>query len=220
MILEQVERGGSYNEEALNRYLAARREDLDSALSFLAPASSGAELNARLEFVLGGRQVTRGPSPSELPQELVERSAVIGAERGRARALAENLRDPVTGRFVNPFEHIGRFGQGFDDIMLRGTDRWHDPVAVVEYKGGGARLDPGQMELDWVVGNIRRLYLEGGPSGREWARVLSRALSEGRLEGVAFSTPLEHGVPQETTVIDRWHYPATHLADVLSPPSP
>ncbi len=66
----------------------------------------------------------------------------------------------------------------------------------------------GQGELDWVVGNIQRLHHEGGPKGQEYARQLARALREGRLKGIAYSTPMT----DVTRVIKAWKYePEDHI---------
>jgi hypothetical protein len=100
----------------------------------------------------------------------------------------------------------GSFDQGFDDVMFRGTADKGE-VWIVEYKGGGSRLAVGQMEPEWVLYNIRRLCLSGGTTGQYWARLLATAANEGRLHGVAFSTPIKAGVPKKTKAIRApWQY--------------
>lgn len=95
--------------------------------------------------------------------------------------------------------------------MKKGPSLDIGDVYVLEYKGGESGLAKGQMELDWIVGNIRRLYTEGGPAGQQWARTLAKALREGRLKGIAYSTPLVGNAPQPTKTIKTWTYPATPL---------
>jgi hypothetical protein len=82
-------------------------------------------------------------------------------------------------------------------------------VYIVEYKGGpSAGLLPGQMERAWVVKNIQRLYLEGGTDGRIWAERLAKALGEGRLRGIAYSTKQEAAIASQTITetIGHWDY--------------
>jgi hypothetical protein len=112
--------------------------------------------------------------------------------------------------FDNPIKG-GRYLQGLDDVMKKGPSLDTGEVWVVEYKGGTSQLSKGQMEFDWIVGNIRRLYTEGGPTGQQWARTLAKALREGRLRGVAYSTPLIGNAPQPTTTLKTWTYPAMSL---------
>ena len=59
------------------------------------------------------------------------------------------------------------------------------------------------MTLDWVKGNIQRLFREGGPTDKALAQKLAKALSEGRLKGKVYSTPIKNGVPQETKIEDK-----------------
>jgi hypothetical protein len=67
---------------------------------------------------------------------------------------------------------------------------------VAEYKGGTATLAQGQMSLQWVQTNINRLINAGDPMGM----ALDRALKQGRLSGITYSTPVSGGVPQATRV--------------------
>ena len=133
----------------------------------------------------------------------------IGVSQGRTFAKKQwaliDSEAAIGRKFVNPVRG-GSFDQGFDDIMFRG-DPLKDHVYVVEYKGGGSRLAEGQMEADWVQYNIVRLCLAGGEAGKHWARLLAQAATEGRLRGVAFSTPLRNGIPGKTrTMRAPWEY--------------
>ena len=118
----------------------------------------------------------------------------IGVAAGRATAQAQGLE--LTG-WQNPFANRGAFGQGFDDIMRGPTG---DPV-IVEYKGGSSRLAVGQMEEQWVRRNIERLRQVGDPTFAE----LRVALSEGRLSGVVYSTPIKSGIIQPTKATWIWY---------------
>jgi hypothetical protein len=96
---------------------------------------------------------------------------------------------PSERTFVNPFLYKGKYGQGFDDILVKGGNLDTGIIAITEYKGGRAGLGKGQMTLDWVLGNIEKLEREGGEPGRFWAGKLRKAMQEGRLEGMLYSTP-------------------------------
>jgi hypothetical protein len=160
------------------------------------------DLEAKLRYIDEGGEIQKLKSAEEL---LEERGFVhdMGVKHGRSYAQKAGLKD---AGFKNPFEHIGSHGQGFDDIMLDGTDLDTGIIYIVEYKGGAAGLRPGQMELAWVLQNIKRLATEGGTDGKKWADILLRAFREGRLKGVAYSTPLKGGAVQPTKVIGAWEY--------------
>ena len=197
--LERIKKTGTYDEEALRKYLANRRVDLDAALNDIINGTDNTtRLNQLLEFFNSDGKVTRGISPEVIAARKAL-AADIGVTYGRIQAGNEGL---VSAHFVNPFEHIGSHGQGFDDIMLRGKDIERDIVYIIEYKGGEARLASGQMEQQWVIDNIRRLYREGGPTGQEWARKLAKALEEGRLRGRGYSTPVDKGAASVTEVLN------------------
>ena len=130
---------------------------------------------------------------------------------GRAQAAKDGLK--VTA-FESPFK-MGSHGQGIDDlaveaaegiegVAVKGPSLETDLVYVLEHKGGEAGLRKGQMEIDWIVTNIQRLYREGGPEGRKWAGVLAKALEEGRLRGRAYSTEVVKDAAGATTVIKDW----------------
>jgi len=204
-LLSRMSETGGYDDAALRKYLYDRRTDLSKAISQIEGSNTGGDLNAYLAYFNTGREITRLPPQGDprLLLELRDRAYGYGVERGRAKALAEG-HDRVG--FSNPFEFKGRYGQGFDDVMKKGPSLDLGEIHIVEYKGGDAVLARGQMELDWVVGNIRRLYVEGGLSGQQWARTLAKALREGRLRGVVYSTPVVGGTPQPTTTIRTWSY--------------
>ncbi|MDQ4136266.1 MAG: hypothetical protein M3158_08795, partial [Pseudomonadota bacterium] len=209
-LLSRLAETGGYDQAALKKYLYDRRADLDKAISQIEGVHTGKDLDTWLDFYNRGREVKKLP-PKGDPKLLMEqrdRAHDVGVDRGRAKAKADGL-DPIA--FKNPFERQGRYGQGFDDVMKKGPSQDTGEIWIVEYKGGDARLSTGQMELDWVIGNIRRLYLEGGPDGQQWARTLTKALREGRLRGVAYSTPLIGNAPQTTVQVGAWTYKPTNL---------
>jgi hypothetical protein len=211
-LLSRLKETGTYNEAALKEYLYNRRDDLSRAISQIEGTKNAGDLNAWLEFynTRGEKDIKKLPaqgSPAELLAQR-DRAHDFGVERGRAQASTDGMSQVG---FDNPFERYGRYGQGFDDVMKKGPSLDKGDVYIVEYKGGDAVLSKGQMELDWVLGNIRRLYTEGGPAGRQWARTLAKALREGRLKGVAYSTPVVDGSPQPTVTIKEWAYQPTNL---------
>ncbi|HKJ68645.1 MAG TPA: hypothetical protein VKA68_11860, partial [bacterium] len=146
-----------------------------------------------------------GELPEGAQREIEPREAAIegahdvGVSHGRAAAEDMGLTD---ANWVNPFEYRGKFGQGFDDVMQDSAGN----LWIVEYKGGAADLAPGQMSRDWVVSRINRYRTQGGPLGEFWADRLEDALNNNQLRGVAFSTPIEGRVPQQTVEIGRWQY--------------
>ena len=93
----------------------------------------------------------------------------------------------------------------------RGRNWDKDLIYIIEHKGGTAKPSPGQMELDWVIENIQRLYREGGPEGRMWAGRLSKALQEGRLRGKILSHRCRTGSGGATTITDLAPYKATKV---------
>jgi len=204
-VLARLKETGTYDEAALKEYFHERRHKLDEAIAAIAGVRTAADLDAWVAFYNKGGAVTRLP-PKEDPRILAavaERSHDIGVERGQKMAGGDGL--TATGFDKQSPIKGGKFGQGFDDIMHRGGLDTGE-VWIVEYKGGSARLAEGQMSLDWVVGNIRRLRLEGGAVGQAWAQVLSKALREGRLKGVAYKTPVVGNVALPTYKIDTWDY--------------
>ncbi|HYU35974.1 MAG TPA: DUF4157 domain-containing protein [Thermoanaerobaculia bacterium] len=204
--------GPGYDEAALRKYLYDRRGELTAAISQLEQSKTPADLNAKLAFLntKGEKGIEKLPAREDprIRGELVERAHDIGVKYGESQAKADGLIDVG---FDNPIQ-IGGFDQGFDDVMRQGPNLDTGDVYIVEYKGGSARLAPGQMEFDWVVGNIRRLYNEGGSAGQSWARALAKALREGRLKGVAYSTPLSGGSPLPTAKVGTWAYKPTRIA--------
>ena len=215
--LERLKATGQYHEPNLREFLYKNRDDLDKAIGDVMASKTSRQLD---EF-LRNRMLAEFPVGPRLPPRedprvrglMVERSHDIGVMHGRAYATGE-LKLRGFG-FKNPFERFGKYGQGFDDIMVVGGDLETGIVYIVEYKGGGVGLDAGQMELDWVVGNIRRLFREGDKAGQELARDLSKALREGRLKGVALSTPLEGNIAKETKELANWDYDVKKLGSKL-----
>jgi regulator of replication initiation timing len=201
--LEKIKKTGAYNEEALREFLYKRRGALDSALSdIIGGTNDAAHLNSLLEYFNSGGKITKGVDRAAIAGK-VEQSFLIGESGGRAAASSAGLQSV---QFENPFRYIGKYGQGFDDVMAKGVNLDKDMIYILEYKGGGATLDAGQMELQWVVDNIQRLYREGGVEGQKWAQKLAAALSEGRLRGRAYSTPITNGAADATAMIKEWNY--------------
>ena len=134
-----------------------------------------------------------------------------GSQLGRQHA-EQHLKLVDEFGWDNPFDHHGRYGQGFDDILVgRRGQIW-----IVEYKGGEATLSRGQMERAWVQGNIDRLvqgrglrpeFAADAVSRRyyqEMGEYLQRALDNGELHGVTISTPrLENGLFGPSKVVQR-----------------
>ncbi|HLT40899.1 MAG TPA: hypothetical protein VK034_31695, partial [Enhygromyxa sp.] len=163
------------------------------------------QLEGRLKHARAKKPITKLPSA----EELLEQKGYahdMGVKHGQAYAQSSAGGNLKPAGFVNPFEHIGSHGQGFDDIMGAADDLDKADVFIVEYKGGTAKLSDGQMELAWVLGNIRRLAVDGGDAGRRWADTLMRAFREGRLKGVAFSTELDGAAVKPTKKIQEWSY--------------
>lgn len=208
-LLNRLKETGAYDEAALKDYFHDRRNDLNGAITKLEGVKTAADLNATLQYYNSGGKVTVLPPQGDprLLAEAAERSHDLGVKHGKAQAGTDGLTD--TG-FDNPIKG-GKFGQGFDDVMHKGANLDTGDVFIVEYKGGTASLAPDQMSLDWVVGNIRRLANEGGLSGQAWARILAKALREGRLKGVAYKTPVVSGTPGTTVTIGSWNYPKTRI---------
>jgi hypothetical protein len=201
--------GRSYDQAALKEYLYKRRENLDEAILNISGTKNTADFNAWLEYYNHGKGTITELPPKGDPAELrarIDRAHDTGVNQGRAAAVAEGLRK---AGFDNPFERQGRYGQGFDDIMLKGADLDSGDIYIVEYKGGDAQLSEGQMSLEWVLGNIDRLANEGGANGQAWARTLKKALREGRLKGVVYYTSLEGNAPKPTRRVDWGTYKAT-----------
>jgi hypothetical protein len=208
--LEKLSKTGQVDEVLLNEFLAHQRKigRTNEAIDVITQRdmTTAELLNTRLEewtVFLAKKTITIGPSPGTKAKQQMERqrSHDIGVKHGKEMATKGGL---VDIKFDNPFAETGAFGQGFDDIMVRGGDLDTGIVHVVEYKGGSADLSPGQMSLAWVLGNIRRLYYAGrGATDQHIALKLAKALREGRLEGTIFRTPVDRGIPGETTTEER-----------------
>ena len=135
----------------------------------------------------------------------------IGVEKGREAAQALDKLKP--SGWVNPLEHRGGFGQGFDDIMLKPNG---DPV-IVEYKGGSAELGTGQLSREWVQRNID-LLREAGDNAM--ADKLQAALDTGKLEARVYRTPLDtDGKPLPTMRDVPITYPPKAPATPVAQPS-
>ncbi|WP_354348872.1 DUF4157 domain-containing protein [Pseudarthrobacter sp. PvP090] len=223
-LLERVAKTGNYDENLLREYLYKRRELLDSAIHDLGmiantkriqAGTAAKDLNAWLAFMTDPtKAITKLDDPLV---KLARRNLAhdIGVLGGRAQAAKDGLK--VTA-FTSPFK-MGSHGQGLDDlaveaaegiegIAVKGPSLEADLIYVLEHKGGEAGLRKGQMEIDWIVTNIQRLYREGGPEGRKWAGTLAKALDEGRLRGRAYSTEVVKDAAGATMVIKEWIYKA------------
>jgi hypothetical protein len=217
-ILKRIKRAGPYNEDALRTFLYNRRgsaESLDKAISDIdryagsksvQQGSAASDLNSFLEFINNPKNAITNLDSVEEVMKRIHLAHDVGVSGGRAQAKAEGL---TITNFDTPFKQ-GAFGQGFDDVAIKGANWDKDLIYIIEHKGGEAGLSEGQMSLEWVVGNIQRLYREGGPTGKMWAERLAKALSEGRLRGRAYSTAVEKGAT--TTVLNKgqdWVYKGT-----------
>lgn len=202
-LLGRLAETGEYDEAALKKYFHDRRTSLSDAINQIEGVKTAGDLNAWVRFLNGDKGITKLP-PQGDPKLLMDRRDE-SHDHGVAGGRAEALKDKRLIGFDNPIKQ-GRYGQGFDDIMLKGTNVDVGDIYLLEYKGGDARLAKGQMEALWVIGNIQRLYAEGGQAGRDWARILAKALREGRLKGIAYSTPLKDRKPQPTTAFKNWAY--------------
>jgi hypothetical protein len=194
-MLRKLQSTGAVDEGLLRDYLYNRRDNLKDAIEKISTRKDAQTFNDLLDFFVNrGGKVERVPSSEEVAA-WVRRSHDIGVEKGYEAAVKSGLKDLPTGKWVNPIQ-VGGFDQGFDHIMVDGSTFY-----IVEYKGGASpRLAPGQMSRDWVVGNIRRLFLEGTAKDKALARDLAKALSDGRLEGRVFKTKIVGGVPKATEV--------------------
>ncbi|MGM9474532.1 eCIS core domain-containing protein [Pseudarthrobacter sp. YS3] len=223
-LLKRVAKTGDYDENLLREYLYKRRELLDSAIYDLGAiantkriqaGTAAKDLNTWLAFITDPtKAITKLDDPLV---KLARRNLAhdIGVLGGRAQAAKDGLK--VTA-FESPFK-MGSHGQGLDDvavqaaegiegIAVKGPSLETDLIYVLEHKGGEAGLRKGQMEIDWIVTNIQRLYREGGPEGRKWAGTLAKALDEGRLRGRAYSTEVVKDAAGATMVIQDWIYKA------------
>jgi hypothetical protein len=210
-ILERVRKTGPYNEEALRTFLYNRRgttASLEKAIAdvdrfagskSVQKGSAASDLNGFLEFINNPKNAITNLDSVEEVMKRVTLAHDVGVAGGRAQAKAEGL--AISG-FDTPFKQ-GPFGQGFDDIAIKGSNWDKDLVYIVEHKGGEAALAEGQMSTDWVIRNIQRLYREGGPQGKMWAERLAKAMKEGRLRGRAYSTAVEKGAAGTTTALNK-----------------
>lgn len=215
-LLQQIKKTGMYDEEALRTFLYKRRGELDTAIGEVKQfagskriqgGTASKDLNAWLEFRNSDGVITKGVDP-ELIKAKRYLAHDIGVEGGRAQAGLDGL--SLSG--YDPGIKTGSHGQGFDDIAVQGKNWDHDAIYVIlEHKGGEGKLQTGQMELDWVVGNIQRMYREGGAEGQKWAARLAKALEEGRLKGRAYSTEVVNKAAGVTKNIGDWHYPKTKI---------
>jgi hypothetical protein len=177
---------------ALEEYLT-NAKDLEEAVQLLErmrPTRAG-ELNRLLRAKPLGATKTGLPSP-QARAAMVARSEALGTKFGKRHSEEVLKLKPV--EWTNPRANRGAFGQGLDDIKVAGGgDLDKDVIAIVDYKGQGARLSPGQMDADWVRKNIEILHREGGPKAKNLARQLQRAWSEGRLQGHTITTKIKGG---------------------------
>ena len=211
-LLEKVKKTGNYSEDAVREFLYNRRGELDKAIGEiemmastkrLREGSAAKDLDAWLAYRNSNGAITQGVDPA-LIQAQKNLAHDVGVEAGRAMAGQEGL---TISKFESPFR-MGSHGQGIDDIAIKGANWDKDLIYIIEHKGGSAKLSPGQMDLDWVVGNIQRLYREGGPEGRMWAQRLAKALEDGRLGGKVYSTTVVNKAAAATTIEDRGLYKA------------
>jgi hypothetical protein len=195
----------------IKTYFHNQRADLDRAIANIAGVGDMPSLNAWLDFYNKPNSKITPLPPKGDPKQVSEQQRFahdVGVTHGRQYAV-DQLKLTGVG-FDNPIK-IGGFDQGFDDVMRAGPTLDVGDVYIVEYKGGSARLKKGQMELEWVMGNIHRLYTDDGETGKAWARILAKALREGRLKGVVVTTRLDGRIPKPTEATPPSSYPATKL---------
>ena len=96
-----------------------------------------------------------------------------GVQLGREHLLTLGFKEAHW--WVNPFEHVGGFGQGIDDVLLDADGN----IWIVEYKGGKGELRGGQMNAAWVDVQINRLL--GTKAGEIIGLLINKARKEGRL---------------------------------------
>jgi hypothetical protein len=189
--LEKVSKSGEYDKDLLRNYLYKNRgstENLQKAIDAIKNYDEADRLNYILDYFDRGGTIKRLPSREEVAKQ-IEMAYQLGETKGKAMAQTLGYQVPSERTFVNPFLYKGKYGQGFDDILVKGGNLDTGIIAITEYKGGRAGLGKGQMTLDWVLGNIEKLEREGGEPGRFWAGKLRKAMQEGRLEGMLYSTP-------------------------------
>ncbi|MGW0809110.1 eCIS core domain-containing protein [Nonomuraea sp. NPDC002799] len=210
-VLGRIARTGEHDGAALTKFLHAWRDDLDTAIAQIKLVHTADQLDSWVKsFNLG---IWSKKYPTKLtPAELhIHNTKVWEQGETGGKAAASGEKDPVG--FVNPIDR-GPFNQGIDDVMVaKGGNPETGFLYVMEYKGmtvrkgRGPRVAKSQMEFAWVVGNIERLHREGGEVGKRWAKILAKALSEGRLGGEAWVTPIVGGVPQTAYMFKDWPYP-------------
>ena len=141
-LLSRVAETGSYNESALREYLYKHRDAIDTAISQIEGTKNAGDLNAWLDFYNDPtRKIVRLPTKED-PRFLIElrdRAEKVGVDKGREMAKAAGMKEVG---FENPFERRGRYGQGFDDVMMDGASLDTADIYIVEYKGGDAVLYP------------------------------------------------------------------------------
>lgn len=145
-------------------------------------------------------RVRRTGDLNVIPADSKDLSHDIGVQQGREAARDMGL--VPEDLWINPREFNGRYGQGFDDVMIDAATGHH---VIVEYKGGDAQLAPGQMTRAWVEGNILHLMAEApwNPLGPQ----LLAELMAGHLRGVVFSTQRIGGIAGETITTLNVTYP-------------
>jgi uncharacterized Zn-binding protein involved in type VI secretion len=148
-----------------------------------------------------GRSNPEAPKRSELPlpaENKIDYAHNVGVQGGREAALTLGYKPAPD--WVNPFEFHGKYGKGYDDILIDSKGNY----IIAEYKGGKSDLAPNQMERSWVTERIDAIRAAGHD---EWANRLQQSLDSGTLRGIAFKTPIEeNGAPGETSIIGAWGY--------------
>ena len=121
-----------------------------------------------------------------------------GVQLGRQDLLKRGWKE--TKWWLNPFEDIGGFGQGIDDVLEDSAGN----LWIVEYKGGTGQLRGTQMNGPWVDTQIRRLL--DSPAGQTQGLMLESAKRKGKLFGIVLKTPCENGIVGDTVELGRFRY--------------
>ena len=94
---------------------------------------------------------------------------------------------------------------GFDRVLQDNEGNYW----IAEFKGGTAKLKPGEMEQDWVeqkIAELRQSDKKWGGIWGDWADKLDAARKAGKLRGIATEVPWDRGGAGETTVVKTWIY--------------
>ena len=128
----------------------------------------------------------------------VKLSHDAGVEGGMQQAAKHGIK---VDDWNNPQQHIGLYGQGIDAV---GKPPGGAPGKVIlEWKGEGSPLSPGQMTPEWVGSRIAILKNLGDPM----ADTLLDAAKKGQLTGRTYRTRIGEGgelIPRQEGPVRRY----------------